>query len=79
MSEQSSSGGDGGVETLVQQVVENLTNGTNGTNDTERFKATSEGLFLAYSSLVLMALIPVVVGSFKSVKHQKSQKVTKKK
>lgn len=47
---------------------------TNGTNETEKFKATPEGLFLAYSSLVVMALIPIIVGSFKSVKHQSNQK-----
>lgn len=47
---------------------------TNGTNETEKFKASPEGLFLAYSSLVFMALIPIIVGSFKSVKHQSNQK-----
>lgn len=54
-------------------ISENLTNGTNATQ-TEKFKATPEGLILAYSSLVIMALIPIVVGSFKSVHHQKNQK-----
>lgn len=49
-------------------------NMTNGTNETEKFKASPEGLFLAYSSLVFMALIPIIVGSFKSVKHQSNQK-----
>lgn len=73
------------VESIVKKATETLTNAftntealnanlTNGTNETEKFKATPEGLFLAYSSLVLMALIPIVVGSFKSVKHQSNQK-----
>jgi hypothetical protein len=44
-------------------------------NETEKFKATPEGLFLAYSSLVILALIPIILGSFKSVIHQKSQHV----
>lgn len=46
----------------------------NGTNKTESWKASPEGLFLAYSSLALMAFIPIIVGSFKSVKHQSTQK-----
>jgi len=67
------------VEGMAKEVLENLgnlvveNNLTNGTNETERFKATPEGLFIAYSSLVIMALIPIVVGSFKSVRHQKEQ------
>ena len=69
------------VEGMAKEVLENLgnlvveNNLTNGTNETERFKATPEGLFIAYSSLVIMALIPIVVGSFKSVRHQKEQQV----
>jgi broad specificity polyphosphatase/5'/3'-nucleotidase SurE len=45
-------------------------------NETEKFKATPEGLFLAYSSLVFLALVPIVLGSFKSVYHQKKQQVS---
>ena len=72
------------VEGIAKQVLENLgnlvveNNLTNGTNETERFKATPEGLFIAYSSLVIMALIPIVIGSFKSVRHQKEQQVIQK-
>lgn len=73
------------VESIVKKASETVANIfantdtlnanlTNGTNETEKFKATPEGLFLAYSSLVVMALIPIVVGSFKSVKHQTNQK-----
>jgi hypothetical protein len=51
----------------------NLTNGTG--NVTATFKATPEGLLIAYSSLVFMALVPIIVGSFRSVKHQHKQKV----
>lgn len=75
--------GDTGAETIVQEaaeqigkiISENLTNGTNGTV-TEKFKATPEGLILAYSSLVIMALIPIILGSFRSIHHQKNQKVS---
>ena len=65
------------VETVTKavEVIINESNLTNGTNETEKFKATPEGLFVAYSSLLIMALIPIVVGSFKSVKHQTNQKV----
>lgn len=59
-------------EQLVNVLVNN-SNLTNGTNETEKFKASPEGLFLAYSSLVVMALIPIIIGSFKSVKHQQTQ------
>ena len=54
--------------TLGETVAENASNAT------ESFKASPEGLFLAYSSLAIMALIPIIVGSFKSVKHQSTQK-----
>lgn len=78
---QGSSGG--GVETagsLVNEAVEGLANSllnetaaTNGTAEADKFKASPQGLLVAYSSLVILALIPIVVGSFKSVKHQKKQ------
>jgi len=65
------------VENVVEQAAEQLgnileKNATNGTEG-EKFKATPEGLLLAYSSLVLMALLPIIIGSFKSVRHQKKQ------
>ena len=73
--------GDSGAEAIVKEaaeqlgkvISENLTNGTNATAS-EKFKATPEGLILAYSSLVIMALIPIILGSFRSVHHQKNQK-----
>lgn len=80
-----SAGGAGGLyENFMGMATEALgkifvkidnQNLTNGTNETEKFKPTTEGLSLAYSSLVIMALIPIIVGSFKSVKHQKKQQV----
>jgi len=65
------------LESVLQQAAEEVgklleKNATNGT-DGEKFKATPEGLFLAYFSLVIMALLPIIIGSFKSVKHQKKQ------
>lgn len=34
------------------------------------FKQTTEGMACAYISIMAMALLPIVVGSFKSIKHQ---------
>ena len=42
--------------------------------DTAKPKSTPEGMLTAYVSLVVMALIPIFVGAFKSVDHHLSQK-----
>lgn len=46
------------------------------TNSTGKPKATPEGMALAYGSLVIMALVPIFYGSFRSVIVQKKQKVS---
>jgi len=46
--------------------TEQVINGTTG-----KIPATPEGLALAYSSLVIMALLPIFFGAFRSVKSQK--------
>lgn len=61
------------VEEVVSQVQENLTSSKNGTT---KIPATPEGMAIAYGSLVVMALLPIFFGSFRSVKHHKEQKVT---
>lgn len=38
-------------------------------NNTGKFKPTPEGMACAYISLMVMALVPIFVGSFKSIKH----------
>jgi minor histocompatibility antigen H13 len=38
-------------------------------NSTVKFKPTPEGMACAYCSLMVMALVPIFVGSFKSIKH----------
>lgn len=38
-------------------------------NSTVKFKPTPEGMACAYLSLMVMALVPIFVGSFKSIKH----------
>ncbi|XP_042866227.1 minor histocompatibility antigen H13-like [Penaeus japonicus] len=59
------------VAPIVENVVENITAATNGT---AKPPSTPEGMALAYGSLVVMALIPIFFGSFRSVKHQQQQK-----
>ncbi|KAI1291097.1 Minor histocompatibility antigen H13 [Halotydeus destructor] len=64
---------------VVNNTVEELkkTDGTesvvNGTEPTKP-KSTPEGMMVAYVSLVVMALLPIWVGAFKSVRHHESQK-----
>ena len=43
-------------------------------NATGKVPATPEGMMVAYGSLVIMALIPIFLGSFRSVESQKEQK-----
>ncbi len=67
--------------TEAPSVVENMTtegeeaiNGTTG-----KTPATPEGMALAYGSLVIMALIPIVIGSFRSVRSHREQSEEAKK
>ena len=47
-------------------------------NATERTPATPEGMAVAYGSLLIMALLPIFFGSYRSVKYQAEQKVESK-
>lgn len=53
------------VEGIVENVVKNATS-----------SSTPEGKVVAYGSLVLMALLPIFFGSFRSVKFQTQQKTS---
>lgn len=44
-----------------------------------KFKSTPEGMLTAYVSLVVMALVPIVIGAYKSVQHHRTQKEESKK
>ena len=55
------------VETVTEAVSE-------AANATAKVPATPEGMMVAYGSLVIMALIPIFLGSFRSVDSQKEQK-----
>ena len=43
-------------------------------NTTGKIPATPEGMMVAYGSLVIMALIPIFLGSYRSVDSQREQK-----
>ena len=64
---------------MADQSVANATMNQTGANSTlsGRAAATPQGLLLAYISLVIMAVIPIWFGSFKSVIFNKKQKVGK--
>ena len=65
------------AESVVNETVANLSAAVNETakNATGRAVATPEGMFVAYASLVSMALLPIFFGSFRSVKSLTEQKV----
>ncbi len=60
----------------IEEVLTAATNAsaTNGTST--KIPATPEGMAIAYGSLVLMALLPIFFGAFRSVKHHKEQKAS---
>ena len=58
----------GGAE-AVAEIVDNIT------SNVTSIPTTPEGQALAYSSLVIMALVPIFVGSFRSINAIEQQKV----
>jgi len=66
---------DPGLMENVKDVVEAVAETVNDTlNATTKPPSTPEGMAVAYGSLVIMALIPIFMGAFRSVKHQDEQK-----
>ncbi|KAK1124976.1 hypothetical protein K0M31_006313 [Melipona bicolor] len=59
------------VNEIGVQVAENLTE--NNEAITGRIPSTSEGMVLAYGSLIIMAILPIFFGSYRAVKHHKEQ------
>jgi hypothetical protein len=55
------------IEETVRETVQNAT---------EKAPSTIEGVAIAYLSLVIMAILPIFFGSFRSVKYLKEQKVS---
>lgn len=55
--------------------VVNITGNDTAANTTAKIPATPEGMAVAYGSLLIMAIVPIFVGAFRSVKYQIAQKV----
>lgn len=66
--------GDSVVEDVLAKVVaENVTE--TAENLATRIPSTPSGMAVAYGSLVIMAMLPIFVGSIRSVKCHKEAKV----
>lgn len=59
------------VQTANSEAVENATE----TITNAKVPSTPEGIAVAYGSLVIMAMLPIVFGSIRSVKLHKAKKV----
>lgn len=57
------------------EVAANATLNETAANATAKIPATVEGMSIAYLSLFLQAIVPIFIGSFRSVKHHQEQKV----
>jgi minor histocompatibility antigen H13 len=56
----------------ITQINENV---TQNRNITIKVPSTPEGMAIAYGSLVIMAILPIFFGSYRSVRHHKEQQV----
>lgn len=65
---------DGPIDSLIKAM--NETNGTATEPILKKTPATTEGMLIAYTSLVVMALVPIFLGSFRSVQLQIQNKVS---
>lgn len=64
-------------ESMADQLNETIAESADaaaGKNGTERIPATPEGMAVAYGSLVVMAMLPIFFGAFRSVKYHREQK-----
>ena len=55
--------------------VVNINGNDTAANTTAKIPATPEGMAVAYTSLLIMAIVPIFVGAFRSVRYHKEQKV----
>lgn len=62
------------VDSIIKTI--NETNGTDTESILKKTPATTEGMLIAYTSLVAMALLPIFLGSFRSVKLHIQNKVS---
>lgn len=59
------------VNNILAQATENIS--INTKNSTEKPASTPEGMAVAYGSLVIMALLPIFFGSYRSVVYHKEK------
>lgn len=59
------------LNVVVAQASENITE--NATNTTGKPPGTPEGMAVAYGSLVIMAILPIFFGAYRSVNYHKEQ------
>ncbi|VDH93067.1 minor histocompatibility antigen H13 [Mytilus galloprovincialis] len=62
------------ADSVSEAPVVNITGNDTAANATAKIPATPEGMAVAYGSLLLMAIFPIFVGAFRSVKYHKDQK-----
>lgn len=66
----------------MAEIVDDIMKKLNDTNNMptepnlKRIPASTEGMLIAYTSLVVMALVPIFLGSFRSVKLHIKNKVS---
>ena len=51
--------------------VVNITGNDTAANTTAKIPASPEGMAVAYASLLIMAIVPIFVGAFRSVRYHK--------
>ncbi|GFN94538.1 signal peptide peptidase [Plakobranchus ocellatus] len=66
--------GDSGANEQMADVTVNATENATSINGTAKIPSTPEGMAIAYGSLFIMAIVPIFIGSFRSVTFQKEQK-----
>lgn len=63
------------ADSMSEVPVVNTTLNETAGNATAKIPSTPEGMAIAYGSLLLMAVLPIFFGSFRSVRYHKAQKV----
>ncbi|OWF54425.1 minor histocompatibility antigen H13-like [Mizuhopecten yessoensis] len=62
------------ADNMSEVPVVNATVNETAGNATAKIPASPEGMAVAYGSLVIMAILPIIIGSFRSVRYHKAQK-----
>lgn len=61
------------IDQINSTIIEAVNEGVK--NETTKLKSTPEGMFVAYTSLIIMAVLPIFFGSFRSIQTQKEKSV----